>query len=168
MTKGQIQKVITVLVFAIAFGLLEAIVVIYLRRLLTLPPGFIPTFAPDQFFINLGFIAFSKPETFSLFGPWEIVRLEFFRNVSTLLILATVALLAGKTIKERLAYFLISFAIWDIFYYVFLRVFTGWPATLVDLDILFLIPVPWIAPVIIPVVASVLMIIVGINLLQKK
>ena len=68
------------------------------------------------------------------------------------------ACLAGKRLWERFAYFMLSFGIWDIFYYIWLKVLLDWPSSLFEWDILFLIPLPWIGPVIAPVSIAVLMI----------
>jgi O-antigen ligase len=75
--------------------------------------------------------------------------------------LATLGMLAGRTWRRRIAYSAIAFGAWDIFYYVFLRIMTGWPRTLLDWDILFLLPLPWWGPVIAPVSIAILMIVWG-------
>ena len=65
------------------------------------------------------------------------------------------------TRRQRLAYALVAFGVWDIFYYVWLKVLTGWPHSLLDWDVLFLIPLPWWGPVLAPVLISLLMITWG-------
>ena len=75
--------------------------------------------------------------------------------------LVTVGWLAGATWRARLGYSVVAFGVWDIFYYVFLRVMTGWPKSLLDWDILFLIPLPWWGPVWAPTSISLLMILWG-------
>lgn len=128
------------LVFGIAMGFLEAAIVVYLRKLY-FPGGFaFPLAIPDD--------------------PVVIVA-ELVREASTVLMLLAVAWLAGKTFLQRFAWFLISFAIWDIFYYVGLKVFLNWPESLLTWDVLFLIPVTWVGPVLAPVLSSVLMIILA-------
>jgi hypothetical protein len=89
-------------------------------------------------------------------GPVELVR-----ELATLIMLLAVGTLAGRNWQERLAYTAISFGVWDIFYYVFLRVIFGWPHSLLDWDILFLVPLPWWGPVLAPVLISLLMICWG-------
>src|SRR5688572_13440707 len=86
---------------------------------------------------------------------------ELWREASTLVMLATLGVLAGRTWRRRVGYTAIAFGAWDIFYYVFLRVMTGWPSTLLDWDILFLLPLPWWGPVIAPVSIALLMIVWG-------
>jgi hypothetical protein len=83
---------------------------------------------------------------------------ELWREASTLVMLGTLGMLAGGTWRRRFGYAAIAFGVWDIFYYVFLRIMTGWPRTLLDWDILFLLPLPWWGPVIAPVSIALLMI----------
>jgi hypothetical protein len=89
-------------------------------------------------------------------GPIELVR-----ELATLLMLFTVGALAGRTWRARLGYMLVAFGVWDIFYYVFLKVMCGWPNSLLDWDILFLIPLPWWGPVLAPMLIALLMIFWG-------
>jgi hypothetical protein len=86
---------------------------------------------------------------------------EMMREVSTMVMLLTVGFLAGRTWRSRIGYSVIAFGVWDIFYYVFLKVMTGWPHSLLDWDILFLIPLPWWGPVLAPVMIAALMIVWG-------
>ena len=65
---------------------------------------------------------------------------------------------------ERFAYFLYIFAVWDIFYYVFLKITVNWPSSILTWDVLFLIPIPWTSPVLFPVLSSVTMIAISIFL----
>ncbi len=86
---------------------------------------------------------------------------EMVREIATLLMLLTVGMLAGRTRRSRLAYSIVAFGIWDIFYYVFLIPISGWPHSLLDWDILFLVPLPWWGPVLAPVSIALLMVIGG-------
>ena len=86
---------------------------------------------------------------------------ELWREAATLVMIATLGLLAGRTWLRRAGYAAIAFGVWDIFYYVFLRVMTGWPRTLLDWDILFLLPLPWWGPVLAPVSIALVMILWG-------
>ena len=61
----------------------------------------------------------------------------------------------------------IAFGVWDIFYYAFLRLIVGWPQSLWDWDVLFLIPLPWWGPVLAPVAIAVLL-IVGATLVTQS
>ena len=86
---------------------------------------------------------------------------ELWREAATLVMLATLGMLAGRTWRSRVGYAAIAFGAWDIFYYVFLRLMTNWPRTLLDWDILFLLPLPWWGPVLAPVSIALLMIVWG-------
>jgi hypothetical protein len=86
---------------------------------------------------------------------------ELWREASTLVMIAAMGLLAGRTWWRRAGYAALAFGAWDVFYYVFLRIMTGWPRTLFDWDILFLLPLPWWGPVIAPVSIALLMIVWG-------
>jgi len=139
-----IRKILWVTIFGIAMAFVESAVVVYLRKI----------YYPDDFRFPL------KP----IFDTLIIV--EVFREIATILMLIAVAAIAGKKLWERLSYFLLCFAIWDIFYYIWLKVLLNWPSTLLDWDILFLMPLPWIAPVIAPVSVSVLMIVFSLKIIQ--
>jgi len=89
-------------------------------------------------------------------GPVELVR-----EAATLVMLLAVGGIAGRTRTTRLGYTAIAFGVWDIFYYVFLKIIYDWPKSLFDWDILFLIPLPWWGPVIAPVSIALLMIAWG-------
>lgn len=86
---------------------------------------------------------------------------ELVREAATLVMLATVGMLAGRGWRARIGYAAVAFGCWDILYYVFLRAMSGWPASLLDWDILFLLPLPWWGPVLAPVCIAVLMIAWG-------
>jgi hypothetical protein len=133
----------TVVLFAIAFAWVEASVVIYLRDL----------YYPEGFAFPL------RPIDESRLG------VELIREFATLVMLAAVGMMAGRTRWERFAQFAIAFGIWDIFFYLWLAVTIGWPASLFDRDILFLLPLPWIGPVLAPVVVSLLLIAGGLMIL---
>ena len=95
------------------------------------------------------------------------IIVEICREAATIVMLMTVAHISGRTFRERFAYLIFIFGIWDIFYYVWLKVLLNWPATLLDWDILFLIPLPWIGPVIAPVSISIIMIICSIMIIRS-
>jgi len=88
-------------------------------------------------------------------------QVELVREAATLVMLLTLGMLAARTWPRRLGYAAIAFGVWDIFYYVFLRTMTGWPRSLLDWDILFLLPLPWWGPVLAPVSIACLMIVWG-------
>lgn len=88
---------------------------------------------------------------------------ELVREIATLLMLFAVGWLAGRNWRTRFCYSLIAFGVWDILYYVFLAVIVGWPKSVMDWDVLFLLPLPWWGPVIAPALIA-LMMIVGASL----
>jgi hypothetical protein len=128
----------------------EAAVVAYLR-FLYYPGGFIVRDAA-----SLGVV------------PAAALRIELGREAATIVMLVAVALLAArKSWWERLAFFMWVFALWDVFYYAWLHVFLGWPPDLMTLDVLFLIPGVWVAPVVLPLVASGIMAAVSLGILRR-
>jgi hypothetical protein len=86
---------------------------------------------------------------------------ELWREAATLVMIAAIGLLAGRSWRQRAGYAAIAFGVWDIFYYVFLRMISGWPRTPLDWDILFLLPLPWWGPVLAPVCIAMVMIVWG-------
>jgi hypothetical protein len=138
MSQGIASRITIVAVYALAMGYLEAVVVYYIRY-------------------ALGDVHATGSVASSLTGrfPWGI---EMTREVATLIMLATVALLAGRDRRQRAAAFLWAFAIWDASYYLGLVVLTQWPSSLTTQDVYFLLPVPWGGPVWVPLLADALMV----------
>jgi len=132
-------------VYAVAMAYVEAAVVVYLRALYY-PQGFAFPLAPM---------------------PVVMAAVEIGREAATLVMLLGVSMLAGADRRERFLAFCVSFGVWDIFYYLWLRVMLGWPPSLLTWDILFLIPVPWVGPVLAPVIVSVLLVTGGLLLLRE-
>jgi hypothetical protein len=97
-----------------------------------------------------------QPNPLPVIGGFAAVELP--REFATLVMLFAVGWLAGRTWRARLGYAAIAFGVWDIFYYVFLKIMCGWPHSLLDWDVLFLLPLPWWGPVLAPVLISLLMI----------
>jgi len=94
-------------------------------------------------------------------------QVELVREAATLVMLLTVGMLAGRTGRARLGYTAIAFGVWDIAYYVFLKVICDWPKSLFDWDVLFLLPLPWWGPVLAPVCIALLMIVWGTLVSQR-
>ena len=137
------SKFIWMLAFAIAMGFLEGAVVVYLREIYY-PEGFKFPLVPIES---------------------RLALTEIIRELATIIMLVSVAVLAGKTFSQRFAWFIFSFGVWDIFYYVSLKLILGWPESLGTWDILFLIPVIWVGIVFDPVLLSVLMILFAVMIL---
>lgn len=133
-------------IFAISMAFLESSVVVYLRKLY-FPENFAPPFPPmDK----------------------NIFVTELFRELGTLIMLVSASILAGRSTLEKFAFFIFSFAVWDIFYYIFLWLILSWPNSLLEWDILFLLPVPWTGPVLAPVLIALNMIALAILILKAK
>jgi len=94
--------------------------------------------------------------------PLSMALIEIGREFSTIIMLLVIGYLSGKTLIERFLYFIFCFGVWDIFYYVWLKIFLNWPTSLLENDLLFLIPIPWIAPVLAPIIVSLTMIIASV------
>lgn len=138
--KPLTKKFTLIAIFGIAMAYLEAAVVVYLRMV----------FYPEGFQFPLKIM------------PISTFFIEFGREFTTIVMLVAIGYLAGKTLLERFFYFIFTFGIWDIFYYVWLKVILNWPTSLLENDLLFLIPIPWIGPVIAPIIVSLTMIIASV------
>lgn len=144
--KATTKTILAIGIFGIAMAALESAVVVYLRAL----------YYPEGFSVAFKLI------------DQHIVLIEILREAATLAMLAAVGYLAGIDFKSRLAYFLLAFAVWDIFYYGWLKVFIDWPASVLEWDILFLIPFTWLGPVLAPLVCSLTMIALSLVLLSNE
>jgi hypothetical protein len=136
--------------FAMAFGFVEGSVVVYLRGALGMLPGIGGTLADVA---RLSSSVYQQAYSIDRF-PRSLMTIETVREAATMIMLVSVAALAGRRWRERWVMFLWMFGLWDIVYYVSLRATTGWPVSLTDLDVLFLIPVPWVAQVWFPLLVS--------------
>jgi hypothetical protein len=129
---GHPLALAVLVVFSVAMAYMEAAIVFYLRQL----------YYPDGFVFPLAVV------------EGKILLIEIGRELCTLVFLAAIGWFAGRRLAERFAMFCLAFALWDIFYYVWLKVMLGWPESFFTWDILFLIPLPWIGPVLSPVLVS--------------
>ena len=59
------------------------------------------------------------------------------------------------------------FGVWDIFYYVWLKVLLDWPSSIMDWDILFLIPTTWASAVLYPVLISITLLVFAAVILYR-
>jgi hypothetical protein len=136
--------------FAVAFGYVEAAVVVYIRASLGLLPGYQGTLADVR---QLSAALYRQPILENQMSP-ALINIEAVREAATIIMLASVAVLAGRNRVSRWAAFLWCFALWDITYYAGLWVTVRWPYSLLAPDVLFLIPVPWISQVWFPLLVS--------------
>ncbi len=140
-------------VFALAFGWLEASVVVYLREI---------SFSGEAALRSLGDLTQLPATLVSI--PNHLVTIEIVREACTILMLAAVAWLAGRRPATRTGAFLVGFGIWDLTYYVVLNLVSGWPGSLRTWDVLFLIPRPWVAPVWAPASVATVFVLAGSRL----
>lgn len=145
-TPSLLKQLSWLVIFSIAMAYLESAVVVYLREI----------YYPEGFSFPLVSI------------NAEIFITEILREIATIIMLAGIGILTGNSSSQRFAFFLLTFAIWDIFYYVFLFALLGWPSSLLTWDILFLVPIPWVGPVITPIIVSLTMIILASSLIHFK
>jgi hypothetical protein len=143
-TWGFRRSALIVIVFAIAMGYMESAVVVDLRAALGLPA--VPTF----------------PLTEAQGAQERMVWIELGRELATLVMLVGIGLLVDRRGWAWLAWTAVAFGVWDITYYAWLAVFVGWPTSLFDMDLLFLLPLPWIGPVWAPLAVSLALIGFGL------
>lgn len=142
-------KFILLAVFGIAMAHLEGVVVVYLRK-------------------AIGILdSDSNKEAVNQINPWYL-KVEMTREAATIIMLAVIAYLTGNSWVEKGIFFLWTFAFWDLFYYLSLFILIKWPPSLNTIDVLFLIPKPWIAPVWFPIgISSLTIIVIAILYLFK-
>ena len=145
-SKSAFRNWVWVMVFAIAFAWLESSVVVYLREI----------------YFKAGF-------SFPLVVKWEdgkhvidpLIRIEFIREIATVIMLVSVGCIAGRNRFQNFCFFMIAFGLWDIFYYIWLYIMVSWPESLMTWDLLFYVPLPWVGPVIAPVLIAIAMVVAG-------
>jgi hypothetical protein len=135
-------KLLWIFLFGITMAYFESSIVVYIRAL----------YYPEGFSFPLKII------------DSHVAITELFRELASLVMIVSVALIASRNFMQRFANFLFIFAVWDIFYYVFLKVLLNWPESVFTWDILFLIPVAWTGPVITPVLISLIMILFALTI----
>jgi len=149
--KATFNRFLIAVLFAVAFAYIESAVVVYLRVI----------FYPDGFTFPLKNLLAVAP------AQKYLLLTEIGREAATLVLILTAAYLFGRNRRQRFAYFLAIFAVWDIFYYVWLKVILGWPDSIMDWDILFLIPTLWASAVLYPVIISAIMLAFAVLILHR-
>ena len=140
------KQLFRLLLWGILFGYMEAAVVVYLQEI----------YYPDGFTFPLKNILGS------------VLWTEVGREAATLLIMAATAALAFERLQSRVAAFAVLFGVWDLCYYLFLKLVLDWPEEPGTWDLLFLIPLPWVGPVWAPMLVSVMLVIAGSALLLRN
>jgi len=162
---GRLRRIVVGLfLFGISFGYVEAAVVIYLRALYEpLRERLTPGRAPGDLFplVDSGRMVSVAPET------KRLLEVEVIREAATLIMLAAAAMLVAGERSFWLPAFSIAFGVWDISFYLFLKLWIDWPASLLTWDLLFLLPVPWASPVLAPVLVSLTIIGCGLAALYR-
>ncbi|HET6488986.1 MAG TPA: hypothetical protein VFG28_04425 [Syntrophales bacterium] len=149
-SRAAFRTWLRVVIFSAAFAYVESAVVVYLRE-----------------------IYFDGAFEFPIVTVWEngrhvldrLILVEMGREAATVIMLALIGVIAGCSALQRFCFFMIAFGVWDIFYYVWLRVILGWPDSLMTWDLLFYIPLPWVGPVIAPVLIAATMVAAGTALI---
>jgi hypothetical protein len=145
--KKTVRVLLISAIFAVAMAYLESTVVVYLRKI----------YYPDGFHFPLADI------------PRSILFIEAGREVATIIMLYSLArLVAAGDRREVMAYFCFTFGIWDIGYYVWLKILLNWPGSWLDWDVLFLIPLPWLGPVLAPILVSMVLIATALIILYYE
>lgn len=149
--KVMFNRFCVVVVFSIALAYIEASVVVYLRTIFH-PAGF--TFPMTEFGIS---------------PLWKRLLLtETGREAATLVVIFITSWLFGRNLRQRFAFFLAIFAAWNIFYYIWLKVLIDWPGSIMDWDILFLIPTVWAGPVVAPILISLILLVFAVIILYHS
>jgi hypothetical protein len=146
-------RLVVLAVWSVAFGFVEAAVVVYLRGIYAVGSGLAATRA------DIARISLQLDHPLVAL-PADLLTIEVWREAATMVMLVGIALVAAQAWRERIASLLWAFAIWDICYYGGLWLTVGWPSSLATQDVLFLIPRPWIAAVWLPLLVSGLTLVV--------
>jgi hypothetical protein len=155
-TQTARRSIFSLILFGIAFGYLEAAVVVYLRAIGTPLRAAAGLPVPELF--PLLRLSQLTPATLSL------LKIELAREASTLIMIWAVS----RTARNRLGAFVLAFGVWDLTFYLWLRVLIGWPPSLFTWDLLFLLPVPWAAPVLAPAIVAATMTAFGAWMLSRE
>jgi hypothetical protein len=159
------RTVAGIVLFGGAFGYVEASVVVYLRAIYTpWHAHYYPAVPADDLFPLLTLDQLHE------MGPEHATRLkvELVREFATLLMLGGAAVMVGRNLREWVAVFVACFGVWDITFYLVLKALLNWPASLFTWDLLFLLPIPWVGPVLAPVVVALSMTGVGLAVLWRE
>ncbi len=159
------RVLVALVLFGVSFGYVEAAVVVYLRDVYEpLALEIHPERRPGELF---PLITLEQLESADAEHLWRL-KTEVMREAATMVMLASIGLAIGWNFNTVFAGFVIAFGVWDISYYVFLKVLIDWPASLLEWDILFLIPFPWVGPVLAPVLVAMSMVAAGTLLLWRE
>lgn len=158
-TESFRRNATSLLLFGIAFGFVEAAVVVYLRAI----------YEPLRRDLGLNPTDLFPLLTLEQIAPVRrLLIVELCRELATIVMLASAALAAARNFPTWLAGFAVAFGAWDIAFYAGLKAILDWPASVLTWDLLFLLPVPWAGPVLAPLLVSISLIAGGVLILAKK
>jgi hypothetical protein len=165
MISGFRRIAASLILLGISFGYVEAAIVVYLRTIYTpvrarLHPevpatDLFPLITPQQLAAESASVQ-------------KLLPIELVREAATLVMLAAAGLAVARNGRQWVAAFAVAMGVWDVFFYVFLKVLIGWPASFFTWDILFLIPAPWASPVLAPMLVALSMAGGGLALLKVE
>lgn len=165
MDPGLLRRLIALVAFSCSFGFVEAAVVVYLREIYEpLHHRLHPNVPPGELFplVRLDQLHAAGPPYGFLLG------VELVREAATLIMLAALGVAAARTFRGAFAAFVVAFGVWDLVFYGALKLLLDWPASLWTWDLLFLLPVPWSAPVLAPMIVAATMVVTGTLVLHRE
>jgi hypothetical protein len=141
---AEVRRAVLILVlFGIVFGYVEAAAVVYIRSVYEpIHVRRYPDRERDDLFPLLTLEDWAKEGP-----PIAAPLMEVGRELGTLLVVALLAWALSREVRTWFASFALTFGVWDITYYAWLALLTGWPRSLCDWDLIFAAPVPWVGPV---------------------
>jgi hypothetical protein len=158
------RRLLVLVLFGLVFGYVEAAAVVYIRA--SYEPAhrrLFPDRGPDDLF------PLFTLEQWAREGPPQARPLmEVGREVGTVLLLALLALGLSHTAGQWFAAFALAFGVWDVSYYLCLYLLIGWPRSPMDWDLVFAVPVPWVAPVLAPTLVAVVMILTALVFFRRE
>jgi hypothetical protein len=149
------RRLFVLLLFGAVFGYVEAAAVVYIRVMYEpIHQRLFPASAPDDLF------PLFAPDQWAREGPPYLQQpfLEVGRELGTVLLVVLVAAGVSRSGREWFASFLLTFGLWDLSYYLWLKALIGWPHSLLDRDLIFAAPLPWIGPVLAPLIVAAVMV----------
>jgi hypothetical protein len=136
----QGRKIVWLSLYAIAMAQVEASLVIHLRTIYSAEP--------------------LEIFPLSLFTTRDLI-MELVRELATLVMILSVALLSARGFTRVFAAFVFVFGLWDLFYYLWLKIMMGWPLSWMEWDVLFLLPWIWLGPWLTPALIALLFVVWG-------
>ena len=164
--RRRLARALTALfAFGVSFGFVEAAVVVDLRaHYQPLHRRLFPDRPADDLFPML------RVDQLRAAGPvyGRLMAVELAREAATIVMLAAMALGVARNAREWFAAFVVAFGTWDLAFYGTLKALLDWPASWWTWDLLFLLPVPWVGPVLAPALVAATMVAAGVLVLRRE